>query len=1476
MSRKAEQGGRESAVTRKLNDMRHEAVRRQRNAQHGRNLATGSRGYSTSFTFNDHSLPIGSDEVVLGAPRAAPRVRKPRALGYATPPSWLQRDMTIRLNLGSHSNSTRASSELYDQLSRPSDRYKALTFGWAHSLSSQLPYNWAKTRSNIVPSLVDITIRSLFESPTDLCATLSFLPSHLRQRCSRYAALHCPEAYWEGWKVDHYQEGRGLEEGFAKHTTTFLEAVAGMEGEMIYVGNGRSAGPAKKYLESIATRLEQQRGIEVDSWEESFSSTSHLHASLTSPATPLTSLHLIDISSSSLNQLIPIIPPTLITLSLISLAILQTPTSFRAPREYWLKALSRRAPWLRTLDLSFNHRIGVDILDQLLGIDWNITWCDLMVLGLRHVAIHKDDASLTVLDAAMLEVERLARSGDRFGAVWNDQTTGGVDTLHGSNGSSGSADLLEDETTVQQKTEAAAHSDSLANALDHSIRTVWLKIDALLSIPPPVASHSHPQPFFHVNTGMADHVTQQETRKLKPIYDALDTGSYKLAIQTCNKLLKKQPQHETIRALKSLALLRSNKVEESVQICDELLASKPTDESVLGVLSHVLKNMERAPDISAMYEEAYKKQPQNEELAVQTFMALVRVGSWKTAQVIALRGYKSFKNTKYLFWSIMSAVLQAQNAGGPNPGFGDHTPMLLTLALRLIQNSPIPSHISPDYFWLHLTILKSMDKIEDAFELITSEKGRKLCEASLLVEELRRDIFKMKGAYQQEAEICSGRLKQGDRNWTTFLSLIDATFMMVSALEEKWAKPSVDGSNGEQKAATLTTLTPDVVAGEGDPEATPRATPQQSHSELSVQPEELIAGLTELLQKFAKEDGLKERGAHLAILHVERKVRARTEAHGETASKTLLPLLCQYFTNFSDKACCFEDLKPYVSALSPATGSSTELEEWAQFLKARIYSDRTSLVDVQRQINVFKLQRFSLAVERTPEVEHEDALNFLKVYFECLPVGKSCDKDIQPADDLALLAVNALVSAWVLSQKEAYLHQALVILEYASSRSKYNYQFRVLAIRLYRLLGANAPAVNHYHLLDIKLVQCDTLSHLILSRGSTFSLAAVGEIGMMQECITASEIYNSNQNDTPDMLVKAFQHEKYSQITEFVEFEDRLDNSLQRDLTRIEYVRMKFITEKLETESLFQELQELEFVVEKSSLSVVHHDNRDFSVIANYQPRGQLLSDQTTMGVNRGFQWLTVFLQLYIRAYARACKVESTTSIDLSTFRTSWLSEMTADEKEFLKFSQILHDWVPCPPLEPREVNPITADGTLEGKNGDTATELKPALSLPHVSQDGTPLIVKASKETAIKYFEDARSRCEAALSERRPLWEALHVATLAQEAFILIQIVSMPWAAGGKGKKSVDASFMQALKSVCAEAAGHLRAISLALNEYSEVEGTAERRKEFVDNTSPLAQVHPALSHDYRLDIGATFTSARKTVSSGIGKGISKVVEGH
>ncbi|KIO20263.1 hypothetical protein M407DRAFT_30110 [Tulasnella calospora MUT 4182] len=826
-------------------------------------------------------------------------------------------------------------------------------------------------------------------------------------------------------------------------------------------------------------------------------------------------------------------------------------------------------------------------------------------------------------------------------------------------------------------------------------------------------------------------MVDQEQRKLKPIYDALDSGSYKAAIQTCNKLLKKQPQHETIRALKSLALLRANKAEEAIQLCDEILASKPTDDTVLGIMQHVLKHLDRTPEITAMFEDAFKKQPGNEELGAQTFMSHIRVGSWKSAQLIALKLFKSFKQPKYLFWSIMSAVLQAQNAGGVNPGMTDNAPILLNLALRMVTSSPIPSYVSPDHFYLHLTILKTLDKLDEAYEHIQSERGKRLCETSLVVDELRREIFLAKGACREEAVLCGERLsKKGDRNWITFLSLIDSTFDVIklnesqSKCETDSVAPATDseGAGPPPSEAKETPSSTEGNGGEVDPELTPKPTP---HPELPLEPQALIDGLRELFERLAKEDGLKERGGHLASLQLEKRVRIREEGQGKSVPDTLVSLLKQYFNNFSDKTCCFEDLKTYVASLQ-----ERELTSWLGFLKEQADAcDFSTPAGLARSINVFKLQRFSSTSRRTEADEQTDAATYLKAYFEALP--DLSETDLQPADDLAILAANGLVSAWVITRKETYLHQALVVLECASSKSKQNYQLRILAVRIYRLLAANGPALSHYRTMDVKQVQTDTLSHLILSRGSTYSLAPVGDVGMTQECITASDIYNQNSSDTADMIIKAFQFEKYSQITEFVEFEDRLDNSLQRDLTRLEYVRMKFTTEKLEPEALLLELQELEFVLEK-----MHHDNRDFAVIPNYQPRGQSLADQTSMGVVRGFQWLTVFLQLYIRAYARACRVETSVASDMNTFLSGWLSEMTEDEKTFLKFSQILHEWIPCPPLLSREAAMAALTGTATPSDATAAPaqnggvdpaaktngdqERKQSPPPPHVKQDGS------------------------------------------------------------------------------------------------------------------------------------------------------------
>lgn len=48
------------------------------------------------------------------------------------------------------------------------------------------------------------------------------------------------------------------------------------------------------------------------------------------------------------------------------------------------------------------------------------------------------------------------------------------------------------------------------------------------------------------------------------------------------------------QSLKALALVRSQKVEESLALCDEVLAVKPLDDATISAMMHVLKGLGRS------------------------------------------------------------------------------------------------------------------------------------------------------------------------------------------------------------------------------------------------------------------------------------------------------------------------------------------------------------------------------------------------------------------------------------------------------------------------------------------------------------------------------------------------------------------------------------------------------------------------------------------------------------------------------------------------------------------------------------------------------------------------------------------------------------------------------------------------------------------------------------------------------------------
>ena len=70
--------------------------------------------------------------------------------------------------------------------------------------------------------------------------------------------------------------------------------------------------------------------------------------------------------------------------------------------------------------------------------------------------------------------------------------------------------------------------------------------------------------------------SQVAERRLRPIYDWLDTGNNKKALQEADKVLKKQPDFQCCKVLKCLALIRLGKEEEAETILNKVRAFSMT------------------------------------------------------------------------------------------------------------------------------------------------------------------------------------------------------------------------------------------------------------------------------------------------------------------------------------------------------------------------------------------------------------------------------------------------------------------------------------------------------------------------------------------------------------------------------------------------------------------------------------------------------------------------------------------------------------------------------------------------------------------------------------------------------------------------------------------------------------------------------------------------------------------------------------
>lgn len=87
-------------------------------------------------------------------------------------------------------------------------------------------------------------------------------------------------------------------------------------------------------------------------------------------------------------------------------------------------------------------------------------------------------------------------------------------------------------------------------------------------------------------------------------------------------------------------------------------------------------------------------------------------------------------------------------------------PILFKLSHRLLSSAIVPSHLSADRFYLHLNILKELELWDEAHKLLIVAPGQAICETSLIVDEIRREVWKHKGLWEEEKQIAQRRITE--------------------------------------------------------------------------------------------------------------------------------------------------------------------------------------------------------------------------------------------------------------------------------------------------------------------------------------------------------------------------------------------------------------------------------------------------------------------------------------------------------------------------------------------------------------------------------------------------------------------------------------------------------------------------------------------------------------------------------------------
>lgn len=657
-------------------------------------------------------------------------------------------------------------------------------------------------------------------------------------------------------------------------------------------------------------------------------------------------------------------------------------------------------------------------------------------------------------------------------------------------------------------------------------------------------------------------------RRLRPIYDWLDNGNNKKALQEADKVLKKQQDFQCCRVLKCLALIRLGREEEAGPILDKVLSESPVDEGSLQAMTIAYRELHQPEKICTMYENASKKDPNNEELLSHLFMSYVRMGQYKKQKVAAMNLYKARPKNPYYFWSVMSVVLEALEGGDEKLAQN----VLLPLAQTMVEKIEKEGRMEQEQeTLLYLMILELRNDWQGGINVMNGPLGKKLEQAATymtLCRNKRLDFQQKVGNWEEVSRLARNELIDQPDQWAVYQSYVTAVLLLQST-----------------------------------------NCPDQQEEEYHLEPDRIDRTAREAQQLLAQLQSRHPllRGPFLAELElISRLWASRQLATLSPNHPSVKQLITKYFEMFGSKPICFDDLKLYLTSMEPE-----EIPELLASLRESIGSNTPETIkDVYRDICVEGMGRFcgKHLDKDVPELEAQ-VRSLISRFNAVQPLVEDMEKtEVRPVDGYIVMAAHILWDLWQKTRLDKYFYIATVFLQHAGSLSPANAQIKFLLIRFYGLVGGAEPGYNIHATLDLKHLMLDTLGHLIPAQ-----LMASGHFSKSAAFYSASlKVYTSVYKDTADHIIQAYRCGSFYQIREIYGLRCRVTQSQNYVSISVDRMLLDLLVETTLHGQAVQMMSYLEIDPDRDETQWNNlTDNRDFKSMSSWEPPDYQVTDET-------------------------------------------------------------------------------------------------------------------------------------------------------------------------------------------------------------------------------------------------------------------------